>query len=728
MKTIHSGQHKKLVAKLVKARTEAGLLQWEAARLLTTSQSYLSKIESGQVRLDIIQLKKFAAMYHKPLEYFLEAPGVPFSSQGAPGFIVNVKSGVSLASPSSAPVSYDDAMICEMDRDATITYVSATARKLLGFSPEELIGTNAFSLTPKENISVRKKFVRDLSRRGQAFFQPECRLLNKQGEPVFFDIYGIPFFADNGKVAGFRGIYRKCADHPEKAGISTRYAMLVECAPFGIALVRDWKLEFTNLALQRISGYTPKEFSSIHLKYLFPDYLRDMIEQRHEARRNGEPMPNAYETSIQTKDGGIVDIELNIMPLRYSGSKEYVISVRDIGAIKNERDIFKRKQLQAEMASRVKTRYLAEMSHEIRTPLNALKGFSELLSSTKLDTVQREYMDIIRESADTLGLLLGDIIDISKIELGKMDLEAIALNLHEVAQSALKLARPGVEGKRLYLKLDMPENQQQDFYGDPTRIRQIITNLLSNALKFTSDGGITLSILTRKPVAIDGKYEVIITVTDTGIGIAPDKQQLIFEAFSQAEASTLRRFGGSGLGLAIVKMLAARMGGAVTLESKPGAGSKFSVNLFLSPAKPRALPAGTARLVLDSPAKPFQGARVLVAEDNAVNLKLVRILLENMGCVVDTVVNGMEAVVKARENSYGLIILDMLMPEMGGLAVAGALRGELQLKTPIIALTAAALQEDRDRALAGGIDGYLTKPVRPQDLEEKLAQYLYRKN
>ena len=717
MKTIHSGQHKKLVVKLVKARKDAGLMQREAARLMSVSQSYLSKIEAGQVRLNIVQLKRFAELYRKPLEYFLEAPGIPLSSRGDSGFIVNVKES-GRKPDGAAPAVSDDAVISEMDRDAIITYVSPSVKQLLGYSPEELIGTSAFLLTPADKQPARKKFIAELTRRGQAFFQPGSPIVNKQGETVSLDLYGIPFFDHNGRVSGFRGIYRRCAGHAADDAVSSRYAMLVECAPFGMALIHEWHVEFANLEMQRLFGYSPKELAGLHIRDLHPEWLRDSIVRRHEARRRGEPVPSCYETKVQVKDGRVLDVELSIMPMRSeTATGDFVVSIRDISRIKLDREELRRKQLQAEAASEVKTRYLAEMSHEIRTPLNSLKGFSELLAATPLDATQREYAEIIRDSADSLALLLGDIIDVSKIEMGLMDLERIRFNLREVAARALALARQPAEGKGLFLRFDMPDGEGEDFYGDPTRLRQILTNLLSNAVKFTSLGGVTLSV--RRNVA-GGREETEIAVADTGIGIPPEKQQLIFDAFAQADTSTARLFGGSGLGLAIVRMLAARMGGSVTLESSPGKGSVFTVRLPLDPA-PRE--SGT-QLLRDKRGKPFTGARVLVAEDNAVNLKLIRILLEKMGCEVDSAANGRDAVEMARRGSYGVIILDMVMPYLDGLAVARALRADLKLKTPIIALTAAALKDDRERALAAGIDDYISKPVRQQELREKLSRHL----
>ena len=698
------------------------MLQREAARLLHTTQSYLSKIESGQVRLDIIQLKKFAAIYHKPLEFFLEAPPVSIGGKGAAaGYVINVKTPKSFAAGQDKPVSYDDVIIWEMEKDGVLTYVSPSVQSLLGYEIGDMIGVEIQSFFPKEYRAEQEKFLASVLKNGQAFYQFKRPLLRKDGRTVWMETHAIPFFAKNGKLAGYRGIDKL----PEPMGdpLCERYAALVECSTVGMLIIRNWRVEFANQALQRLLGYMPPEFIGMEMLRFMPSGEQEVTARRHAARLRGEYIPPDYETKLLTRDGRTIDVEITVVPLRYSGDNAFMAIVRDISGCQLKKQAMYDRLEQSDTASRIKTRYLAEMSHEIRTPLNALKGFSELLSATRLDETQRDYLGIVRESADTLAVLLGDILDVSKIELGKVEFEEIEFSLRELAESSMKLSQSLAEGKNIALVLDMPPTERSSFRGDPTRIRQILINLLSNAVKFTREGSVTLAV-SSEAAQPGQKTRVRISVKDTGIGIEPEKKEKIFEAFCQADASTARKFGGTGLGLAIVRMLAEKMDGGVEVESRPGEGSTFTVMLLLTASAAQPAPARAPALVFDRPDKPFPGVKILVAEDNPVNLRLVKILLENMGCLVDTAADGRQAVEKARSGKYAAIILDMIMPEITGLEAARIMRKELALSTPIIALTAAALKEDRDTALAGGINDYITKPVNPADLEEKLARHL----
>ncbi|MFA5162030.1 MAG: PAS domain S-box protein [Elusimicrobiales bacterium] len=723
MKTIHSGQHRRLVAKLIAARKGAGLLQREAARLLRVTQSYLSKIESGQVRLDVIQLKKFAVTYRKPLEFFLESPAVALGGAASSGYMVKIKPDAEADSREPVEGS-EDTVIAEMDRNGIITYISPSVKNILGYEVGELVGTSVFALVPEELRQARRKFVEDIMKHGQAFYQVSQPVLNKQGRPVLFELNGIPFYDGNCKLGGYRGIYRLC--NKNESSIIRWYSALVECSPHGMGVASNGKVRYTNLALQRMLGYTSEEMNGMDILEFFPPGLRPMITARYAARLRGEAVPQSYGTQFLVKGGRIADGILSVLPIRGSDAvPEHVIIVRESAVSSADREELLRRREQAEISNRVKTRYLAEMSHEIRTPLNALKGFSELLAKTGMDDTQREYVGIMQESAETLGILLGDIIDVAKIEMGKMELEEIDFSLREAAESALNLVRHQALAKGLALRLEMDASAQCDMRGDPARVRQILLNLLSNAVKFTHEGEVVLAIACS--LQDDGKIRAEISVRDTGMGIPPEAQAKLFEPFTQAGPSVWRNFGGSGLGLGIVRTLSARMGGGVSLKSEPGKGSVFTVTFVMPRAEKGGPPqSGAALIAADKPAKPFSGVRALLVEDNPVNLKLARILLENLGCEVDAASGGAQALEMARAKKYHVVILDMVMPEMSGLETARAMRGRLSLAMPIIALTAAALKEDRDAALAAGINDYITKPIKPAELEEKLARHIVR--
>jgi len=716
MKSIYSGQHKRLVSKLITARKDAGLLQREAARLIHATQSYLSKIEAGQVRLDIIQLKKFAQIYNKPLDYFLDPPAAAIPDAENGGYLLSM--GYSAMPVSANMPGAKDTIIWEMDKKNIITYISPSVKKILGYETEEMIGETYYRFIPDSDLQAQRKFHGEVIRNCQAYYRFRHVLRSKSNGLVPVETNAIPFFSQNGKLAGYRGIDRLVESKDNR--YDSLYAAMVECSPFGIAILRNWEIDFVNLEFQRMLAYEPTELRGMKCCDIIAPKFRELVRTRHAARLAGESVPSTYEMDFIAKTGNSISCEIAVMPLRHVGTGEYMVIARDITQAQNERRRLEQQREQAERYNRIKTRYIAQMSHEIRTPLNALRGFADLLSGTSLSNTQREYVEIIRESAEALGFLAGDVIDISKIELGKLELENIDFDIRRIAQEALQTVAVSAAQKKLELASILPPKEGACFRGDPLRVRQIIINLLSNAVKFTGHGSVNLSIkagrtASGEPVPVD------ITVADTGPGIAKEHQRAIFEEFTQEDNSTARLFGGSGLGLAIVRTLAEKMGGKASLASEPGKGSIFSVRVFLTPA---AKPCPVLARETNASGLRFDGRRVLVAEDNAVNLKLITILLKNLGFTVETAENGEQAIKKAAKTRYDLVILDMVMPQTNGMDAARAMRGKLKLKTPILALTAAALKEDRDEALACGINDYILKPVKQREIAEKIAELL----
>ncbi|MEN3000753.1 MAG: ATP-binding protein [Armatimonadota bacterium] len=373
--------------------------------------------------------------------------------------------------------------------------------------------------------------------------------------------------------------------------------------------------------------------------------------------------------------------------------------------------------LAAETANRAKSEFLANMSHEIRTPMNGILGMVELLADTPLTEEQRDYLDTLRVSADHLLGLLNDILDLSKIEAGKMHIESLPVALGELVHDTVRLFRARAESKGLRLNVHIAPETPPAVMGDPVRLRQILANFISNAIKFTEQGEVAVMVEPSR----NYPHGIWLAVRDTGIGIPPDRLASIFEPFTQADSSTTRKYGGTGLGLTICKRLAELMGGQIGVESQPGVGSTFYVDLPLPPAEtPHAQESEQAAALPDIPA----GKRILLVEDNAVNRKVALHLLSKLQLEVEIATNGLEAVQKASANAYDLILMDCQMPEMDGYEATRQLRTR-GVAIPIVALTANALEGDRERCLACGMDDYLAKPIKPDELQRTLARWLH---
>ena len=375
----------------------------------------------------------------------------------------------------------------------------------------------------------------------------------------------------------------------------------------------------------------------------------------------------------------------------------------------------KEAQSSAEAASEAKSRFLATMSHEIRTPLNAIIGFSHLLKSTPLEEDQIEHVVTIHDSGNALLCIISDILHISRLEAGQVRIGAVRFDAGTVVDNIANFLKPAADEKGLKFSVDCPADLPPAI-GDPARIRQVLFNLVGNAIKFTPDGEVRLAVACDPHD--DGTLDFRFTVSDTGIGIAEDKQEVLFDSFTQADDSSTRAYGGIGLGLAICRQLARLMDGDVTCESAPGLGSRFDFTIRCAPAVVERRPEEKD----DAPDIVGTGLKILLADDNEVNVKVIGLMLRNAGHDVDIAANGVEAVNAVRAARYDVVLMDINMPELDGTMATRVIRsldGRFR-GLPIIAVTANAMEGDREKFIESGMSDYVSKPIAPDELAAAL--------
>ncbi|KAI8913941.1 hypothetical protein DFJ77DRAFT_465284 [Powellomyces hirtus] len=381
-------------------------------------------------------------------------------------------------------------------------------------------------------------------------------------------------------------------------------------------------------------------------------------------------------------------------------------------------------KVEADQANAAKSSFLANITHELRTPLNGIIGLSALLAETPLNPDQKDLIASIRDCSDGLLIIVNDVLDFSKIEAGKLQLEKRPFDLFQCIDNSLYLLHLKAAEKGLLLSHKIAPNAPKCVEGDVVRLRQVLINLVGNSVKFTAEGSVVVTVASSQ-LPTEGRFELQFEVMDTGIGIPIDAINRLFQSFSQVDSSTTRKYGGTGLGLAICKQLVEMMGGRIWVTSEPGKGSKFCFTILANAADPVAMKKPGADAMFQDLGQKYP-MRILLAEDNAVNIKLAVRMLDRLGYECTVVNNGQEAVQAAKKDHYDMVLMDMQMPVMNGLEATELIRAEktILLQPVIIALTANAMQTDRDKCMQAGMDSHLSKPIKIEVMAEALESWL----
>ncbi|MEN8171211.1 MAG: ATP-binding protein [Pseudomonadota bacterium] len=456
------------------------------------------------------------------------------------------------------------------------------------------------------------------------------------------------------------------------------------------------------------------------------DFYVDKSDQLHileELQRHHQI--DQYEFEVRTAPGNNRWVTCSGKIIDYKGLPAVILGLTDVSTFKQNQQALSLARDAAEAADQAKSEFLATMSHEIRTPMNGILGMVQLLQRTPQNEQQSGYLNAIATSGEVLLDLLNDILDLSKIEAGKLELSLTDYDLHHQLDGLLISLSERARRKGLELSMEIAPDVPSWLHGDSKRIRQVLINLIGNALKFTESGSVTVTV--EKLQSAGDAVELQFAVQDTGIGIDVESQKHLFENFSQSDSSISRRYGGSGLGLAICKRLIHAMGGVIGLDSEPGQGSRFFFNIWLRTAEQVA----TYNIEEDSAPVRLEPLSVLVAEDVLINRHVVRSLLESEGHTVFEAVNGMEAVTSLQQNDIDVILMDLHMPEMDGITATREIRSltdPMKAQVPVIALTANILQEETENCRSAGMDGFVMKPFTIEKLLNELSVVLQKRD
>ena len=631
--------------------------------------------------------------------------------------------------------------IMALDPQGRVTLWNRAAERVFGWSEAEVLG-RPNPMVP-EDKKEEHRFLRERALKGVATTGVEIRRRKKDGSPIDLSVSTAPLRDARGGICGGMSVLeditqRKRSEEALRQTSETLRAV-IQATPLATwAIDLDGKVKFWNPAAERIFGWREQEV----LDRLLPVVPKEGLEEFRallERYRRGERL-SGVEARRQKKDGSLIDIAFWTSPMhdaggRINGTLGVVADITDrkradeklkqyAGELQGKNEELAVALARAKEATELKSRFLANMSHEIRTPMNGVLGMSELLLETRLDPEQQEYVGAIKSSAEALLTIINDILDISKVEAGRLQTECIPFDLEAAVEEALSLLAIRAQAKGLDLHCRISPEIPRRVRGDPVRLRQVLMNVAGNAVKFTDRGGVSVEVELRAETA--ETTTICFTVKDTGVGIAPEQRPQLFSAFVQGDTSTTRRYGGTGLGLAISAHLVKLMGGEIDFQSEAGCGSTFWFTVEFRKAAEGDLAPDQAPVCTRERDHRAAGARILLAEDNEINRRIAMHILEKAGHRVEAVPNGRTAVEAMAQSSFDLVLMDVQMPEMDGIEAATMIRRleGASRHVPIIAMTASAMAGDRERCLGAGMDDYISKPVRREQLLQAIHSWV----
>ncbi|MCJ8166316.1 PAS domain S-box protein [Pontibacter sp. E15-1] len=606
--------------------------------------------------------------------------------------------------------------------DGSYIYASKAVEEILGYSQIEMLFMETFRVIhPDDRERVRQKgFVVAMQKKTNVTLQ--CRLLHKNGNELWVETNLKPILDTAGNVTKIQSATRDITNrkrseealrHSEKKYRDLiNYSQAYICThdmEGNIQSVNPYLLQMLGLTTEKMVG---KNLSSFFSSSFLP-YMEGYLQ------KFGDRNVVDGVLFVKNKDQEKRSLHYQNYKVEEPGAAPYIIAIaQDItDRMRTEVQLTKAKEA-AEESARVKENFLANMSHEIRTPMNGILGMAGLLKKTTLDSAQQNLLQIIQQSADNLLVVINDILDIAKIEAGKMEIEQIPFDLAESIRAAYKTFIYKAEEKEINYVLEPINLPHAIMLGDPYRLNQVLLNLLNNAIKFTEEGTVRLACHVLAETAENLTVEI--TVSDTGIGIPASKIDVIFDGFTQAYSSTTRKYGGTGLGLNISKTLVEMQQGTLTVESQEENGSTFKVHITYLKSMDAA--PKVKEEVIDFTS--LSHIHLLMAEDNEVNIFLAQSIVEGWGARIDIARNGVEAVELARQNTYDIILMDIQMPELSGIDATMQIRkleDKAKANVPIIALTANALKGDAEKYIGAGMNDYISKPFEEEKLFMKIA-------